>query len=113
MHHPMVAGAIMVGLIGVIVGLVVGWAARGDFNRAWWRGTAARLAETQAQLAEALAQLEQARTWRAERVSPAMTPVVNVNVAAPLPWVAHQPLPVRGARVLDAVPVPPVGELSS
>lgn len=118
--HQVMAGVLAFWLFGAVVGWVAGWVARGDFNRAWWRGTAARLAETQAQLAQALRDLDDAHAWwEAHRVSPPaapvaqVAPVVHVHVAAPLPWVAHPPLPPHGMRVLDAVPVAPVGELPS
>lgn len=110
----MVGGAILVWFLGAVVGWFVGWVARGDFNRAWYRGTAARLAATQAQLAEALGELEEAHAWwEAQRGSPPVAPVVHVHVAAPLPWAAHHPAPLHGTHIVDAITGPPVREVRS
>ncbi|MEO7194306.1 MAG: hypothetical protein ABIZ05_05710 [Pseudonocardiaceae bacterium] len=114
--QEIVAAALFLLLMGAVVGWCAGWAGRGEENRAWHRGGLARV---QGELAEALALLDTTRAeldavrtqWHAPvPVAPA---VVHVHVATPLPWAAHPPLPLSAARVLDAQPALPVGEVIS
>lgn len=108
MTREMLAAAVLVWLIGALVGWCVGWAARGDQNRAWHRGLQLRLDDTRAQLTEALAQLEDAYAQLEDaRTGDSAAPgraVIHVHLAPPL--LAVPPLPAAG-RALDAAPVEP------
>ena len=107
----MLAAAVLVWLIGALVGWCVGWVARGDQNRAWHRSLARRLDDTRTQLTAALEQLEDAydqledaRAGDGEAPSRA---VVHVRLVPPLPGVASPALPAAPGRALGAAPVVP------
>ncbi|MGH3975011.1 MAG: hypothetical protein ACRDS9_17025 [Pseudonocardiaceae bacterium] len=108
-NHPMLAAAVLIWLLGAVVGWVVGWAARGEANRLWHRGAAHQLAQTRTQLDEALDELAEAHR-QAERVTPPPAPVVHVHVSGSLPWAAPEPMPLDPTRrVVGAVAVRPAG----
>jgi hypothetical protein len=112
MTREMLAAAVLVWLIGALVGWCVGWAARGEQNRAWHTTQHHHLTQARRDLAQALDELDHARGRRDAERFPAPGPaVVHVHLTAPPSWA---PPPVLDpARVLDAVPVLPPGRVSS
>ena len=112
--RDMVAAAVMVWLIGAIVGWCAGWAGRSEQNRAWHRGVVRQLAQTQARLAEALDQLDHARATQceAERVPAAAPAAVHVHVTTPLIWAPPRPMITNTTPFLDAMPVGPAQEVT-
>jgi hypothetical protein len=110
MTRETIAAAIMVWLIGAIVGWCTGWAVRGGDNRRWHNNLVRQLAHTRAQLADALDQLDELNgapfRCDVERVPTPAPAVVNVHVAAPLPWPAP-PSVVTTTRFVDATPALP------
>lgn len=116
MSRETIAAAIMVWMIGAIVGWCTGWAVRGGDNCRWHHHNLLRqLAHTRAQLADALDQLDELNGARfrcdAERVPTPAPAVVNVHVTAPLPWSAPHSM-VTNARFVDAMPVLPAEEVT-
>jgi hypothetical protein len=113
MTRETIAAAIMVWLIGAIVGWCTGWAVRGGDNCRWHHHNLLRqLAHTRTQLADALDELNGVRfCCDAERVPAPAPAVVNVHVAAPLPWPAP-PSMVTSPRFVDAMPVLPAEEVA-
>ncbi len=109
MTREAIAAALLVWLVGAVVGWCAGWVGRGEQNRAWHRGVVGRLALVRAELAEALDELDQVRRagWETQRVAPPATSVVQVHVAAALPWAPppQPPAVIDPARVLDAIAV--------
>ena len=107
----MLAAAVMVWLIGALVGWCAGWVARGDQNRAWHRALPRRLDDTHAQLTAALEQLEDAYAQLEDaRAGDGVAPgraVIHVHLAPPLPGVAPQPLTAAPGRALGTAPVVP------
>ncbi len=113
MTREMIAAVLMVWLIGAIVGWCAGWAVRGGDNRRWHNNLVRQLAHTHAQLAEALDELNGARfCCDAERVPAPAPAVVNVHVAALLPWPPPPSMVTTTGRFIDATPVLPAGELT-
>ena len=116
--HPMFAAAVLVWLVGAVVGWCVGWAARGEQNRAWHSGLMRQLAHTRAQLDQTLDQLDQAHdeldntpTW-AQRIPPPPAPAVHVHVDTALPsWLAPHPAPPHTPRLSNPMPVLPAEEV--
>ena len=111
MTREMVAAAVLVWLIGALIGWCVGWVARGDQNRAWHRGLARRLDDTRAeltatleQLEDAYAQLEDARA--ADGAAPGRA-VLHVHLVPPLSGVAPRALPTAPGRALSSAPIVP------
>ncbi len=104
MTREMAAAAVMVWLIGAIVGWCAGWAARGEQNRSWHRNLATQLAQVRAELAEALDQLDDAHAQLDMRRESPLTPAVHVHVATPQGWVTPPPVLVSPARLLDTAP---------
>ncbi len=113
MTRETIAAAIMVWLIGAIVGWCTGWAVRGGDNCRWHHHNLVhQLAHTRAQLADALDELNGARVrCDAERVPAPAPAVVNVHVAAPLSWPAPHSMATI-PRFVDAMPVLPAGEVT-
>lgn len=108
MSREMLAAAIMVWLLGALVGWFVGWVARGEQDRAWHHNLARQLAEARAQLDDALEQLDDARDRLGERSWQPQPASVHVH----LPWtpvVVHTTGPTTAlpapVRALGAVPV--------
>lgn len=107
MSRELLALVMMVWLTGALVGWCVGWAARGEQNRAWHAGLRHQLHDAReeleqlhAELADALDALDQVR---AESWPPAQVPaVVQVNYAATVaPTVSGHPgalTPTTSAR---------------
>ena len=109
MTREMLAAAVLVWLIGALVGWCVGWVARGDQNRAWHRSLPRRLEDMRAQLTAALEQLEDAYaqledTRAGDGAAPGRA-VIHVHLAPPLPGVAPPLLPAAPSRALGAAPV--------
>ena len=111
MSREMVAAAVLVWLIGALVGWCVGWVARGDQNRAWHRTLRRQLDDARAQLTAALEQLEDAYAQLEDaRAGDGAAPgraVLHVHLAPPLPGVAPRPLPAAPSRALGTAPVMP------
>jgi len=105
----MVAAAVLVWLIGALVGWCVGWVARGDQNRAWHRTLRWQLEDTRAQLTAALEQLEDAYAQLEHaRAGDGAAPgraIIHVHLVPPLPGVAPRPLPAAPGRALGTAPV--------
>lgn len=109
MTRETLAAAVLVWLVGALVGWFVGWVARGEQNRAWGHNAQRQLAEARAQLDDALEQLDDARDRLGEqRWLPQPTTAVHVH----LPWtpvVVHAAAPTTAlpapVRALDPVPV--------
>lgn len=119
MTRETLAAALMVWLIGAVVGWCAGWAARGEQNRGWHQGAVRQLAATHAdldelhaELAGVLEDLDDARAahYPAQR-GPAAPAVVHVHVAAPGPWPAQRLVTTDTTRCLDAMPVLPADEV--
>jgi hypothetical protein len=110
--REMLAAAVLVWLIGALVGWCVGWAARGEQNRAWHNTLRHHLTHARTDLAHALEELEDTRAqWEAERFPAPGPAVVHVHLTAPPSWA---PPPVLDpTRVIDAVAVLPEGRVSS
>jgi hypothetical protein len=106
--------AVMIWLIGAIVGWCAGWTARTDHTRTWHTGLAHQLTQTRHALAEALNELDHARDihCQAPRVPPPAPAVVHVHVAMPS-WGEHHPSFRPPVPVLDAMPVLPAEEVPS
>ena len=111
MTREMLAAAVLVWLIGALVGWCVGWVARGDQNRAWHRSLARQLEDTRTQLTAVLEQLEDAydqlEDARAGGGEAAGRTVLYVHLVPLLPGVAPRPLPAAPSRALGAAPVVP------
>ena len=113
MTHDMIAVAVLVWLIGAIIGWCAGWAARGDQTRGWHRGLAHHLAQTRHELDQALDQLgELTHTQYATQPVPAPA-VVHVHVSTPVPGPVPRPKAVDATQFLDATPVLPAKEVQS
>ena len=94
MSRELLAVLMLVWLTGALVGWCVGWAARGEQNRAWHAGLRQQLhdardelAQLHAQLADALDALDQVSTksWPPAHLSARAPTVVQVNYAATVP----------------------------
>jgi hypothetical protein len=108
MTRDTLAAALIVWLIGAIVGWCAGWAARGEQNRAWHHNLGHQLAQTRAQLADALDALDDARCHcETERVPAPAPAVVHVHLITPAPRPAPRPIVANTARFVDAMPVLP------
>jgi hypothetical protein len=117
MTRETIAAALMVWLIGAVVGWCAGWAARGDHNRRWHHGlqrqlaqALTELAQVRAELADALDELDdvQAIRWEAAQMPALVSATVHVSVAAPVaPRVTQHSAFVPRALVVDATPVLP------
>ena len=113
MTREMLAAAVLVWLIGALVGWCVGWAARGEQNRAWHTTLRHQLTQTRRDLAQALDELDHAHArWDAERFPAPGPAVVHVHLTAPPSWPAPSPV-LDPARVLEGLPVLPEGRVSS
>ncbi len=116
MTRETIAFAIMVWLIGAIVGWCTGWAVRGGDNRRWHNNLVRQLAHTRAELANALDELDELDRARlrcaAERVSSPAPAAVHVHVATPPPWPAPTPMVITTARFIDTMPVLPAREVT-
>jgi len=113
MTRELLAAVVMVWLTGALVGWCVGWAARGEQNRAWHAGLRHQLQDARdeleqlhGELADALDALDQAQQWRAAHVSARVPTVVQVSCATAMPpTVIGNPLvlpPVCARPVLPA-----------
>jgi hypothetical protein len=123
MSSETVAVLLAVWLFGAMVGWCAGWIARTEQNRGWQAGLHRQLAAARAeltalreQLAEALDELDDARAaqYHHTQRGPAAPTVVNVHVAAPVPWSAHGSVTNTTTRFLDeldAMPVLPAKEV--
>ena len=119
MTRETIAAALMVWLIGAVVGWCAGWAARGEQNRRWHHGiqrqlvhALAELAQVRAELADALDELDdvQAIPWGAAQVPAAVPMTVHVSVAAPVaPSVTRHSAFVPPALVEAAPALPAEG----
>lgn len=113
MTRETIAAAVLVWLIGAIMGWCGGWAARGEHNRAWHTTLRRQLTHAHTDLADALDELEDTRArWAAERLPPPGPAVVHVHVTAPPSW-APPPRVLDTARVLDTIPALLDGRVSS
>jgi hypothetical protein len=111
MTRDMIAVAVLVWLVGAIVGWCAGWAARGEQTRGWHRGLAHHLAQTRHDLAQALAELDElTHTQYATQPVPASA-VVHVHVSTPVPGPVAQPTALDSTPFLDATPVLPAKEV--
>ena len=111
MPRDMIAVAVMVWLIGAIVGWCAGWAARGEQTRGWHRGLAHHLTQTRHDLDQALDQLDElAHTQHATTRVPASA-VVHVHVSTPVPGPVPRPPALDFTQFLDATPVLPAQEV--
>lgn len=118
MTRDMIAAALMVWLIGAVVGWCIGWAARGDQNRRWHHGLQRQLAQAltelahvRAELADTLDELDDVRAAHSQAArTPARVPTtVYVRVAGPVPpWVAQRSASVVPAFAVEATPALPV-----
>ena len=106
MTRETLAVLVLVWLIGALVGWFVGWAARGEQNRAWHGTLKRQLAETRAQLDAALAESDTTYT-RAEDYPASPPAVVNIHLTTPLQWAGQPSLGANPSRTLTAVPVLP------
>lgn len=119
MSRETLALAVLVWLVGAVVGWCVGWAARGEQNRGWHQGALRQLAtartelgELHAELDRALEELDDARSAR-YHPAPAAPAVVHVHVAAPGPWPEPPRLvPGHSTAFLDVMPALPAEEVS-
>jgi hypothetical protein len=112
----MLAVAVLVWLIGAILGWCAGWAARGEQNHAWHRTLARQLVKARDELAETLTERDRTRDqWHATRIPPPAPTVVHVHLtsATPPPWPAPRPLASDMTRSLHAMPVLPAEEVPS
>jgi len=117
MTRETIAAALMVWLLGAVVGWCAGWAARGDQNRRWHHGlqrqlaqALTELAQVRAELADALDELDdvQAIRWEAAQAPAAVPMTVHVSVAAPVaPSVTRHSAFVPPALVVEAAPALP------
>lgn len=91
MSRELLAVVVMVWLTGALVGWFIGWAARGEQNRAWHAGLRHQLHDARdelerlhGELADALDALDQVRadSWPPAHVSARVPAVVQVNYAA-------------------------------
>ncbi len=104
MTRETIAVALLVWLIGAIVGWCAGWVARGEQNRSWHSNLVRQLASTRAQLAEVLDELGDARVDAECTCSPAPA-AVHVHLATPLPlWVAQRPSGLTAIHALEPMP---------
>jgi hypothetical protein len=111
MTRDMIAAAVMVWLIGAIIGWCAGWAARGEQTRGWHHGLAHHLAQTRHDLDQALDQLDElTHTQYATKRVPAPA-VVHVHVSPPVPGPAPRPPALHTTQFLDATPVLPAKEV--
>ena len=111
MPRDLIAVAVMVWLVGAIVGWCAGWAARGEQTRGWHRGLAHHLAQTRHDLDQALDQLDElAHTQHATTRVPAPA-VVHVHVSTPVPGPAPRSTALNSTQFLDATPVLPAQEV--
>ena len=94
MSRELLAVLVLVWLTGALVGWCVGWAARGEQNRAWHAGLRHQLHDARdeleqlhAELANALDALHQIRatSWPAGHRSARVPAVVQVNYTATVP----------------------------
>ena len=117
MTRDMIAAAVMVWLIGAVLGWCAGWAARGDQNRRWHHGlhrqlaqALTELAQVRAELADTLDELDDARAthWQAAHTPARIPTTVHVSVAAPVPpWVTQHSASVVPVLVVEATPALP------
>jgi len=117
MTRETIAAALMVWLIGAVVGWGAGWAARGDQNRRWHSGlqrelaqALAELAQVRAELADALDELDDVQTirWEAAQTPAPVPATVHVSVIAPVtPWITQHSAFVPPALVVEAAPALP------
>ncbi len=117
MTRETIAVALMVWLIGALIGWCAGWTARGEQNRGWHRGLVRQLGQVRAELADALDQLDDARAQlnnphqRGESLP--TSAVMHLHVAAPLGCVVpSKPLIVHSPRAVDAAPVVQAEEIT-
>lgn len=107
--RDLAAAAVVIWLVGALVGWCLGWAARGEQNRARLAARARELERTRTQLAQAYAELDAAHAhWQAQRVAaPPAGTVVAVNLGPLLPvapsWTAGH-APVLGPPALPVLP---------
>jgi hypothetical protein len=111
MTHDMIAIAVLVWLVGAIIGWCAGWTARGEQTRGWHRGLAHHLAQTHHELAQALDELDElTHTQYAATRVPAPA-VVHVHLVTPVPGPVPRPPALPTTQFLDATPVLPAQEV--
>jgi len=77
----MVAAAVMVWLIGALVGWCAGWAARGNENRRWAQSLRQRIDYAESQARDAVAELERVEAQRLDQGwAPTPVPEIHVHV---------------------------------
>ena len=113
MTRDMIAVAVLVWLIGAIVGWCAGWTVRGEQTRGWHHGLAHHLAQTRHDLDQALDQLDELThtQYPATRVPPPAPAVVHVHLSTPRPGPVARPTALDSTQFLDATPVLPAKEV--
>lgn len=109
MTRETLAAAVLVWLIGALVGWVIGWAARGDENRRWAESFRQRIDYAESQARDAVAELERVKAKRLDQWRvPAPLPEIHVHVQT-APALSYHDLTSAAAQAL-ADQLPPVLE---
>ena len=110
MSREMVAAAVMVWLIGALVGWCAGWAARGNENRRWAQSIRRRIDYAQSQARDAVAELERVNAQRLDQSwAPPPVPEIHVHIQAP-PTLGSRDLTGAAPVAMAQHPLPPVVE---
>lgn len=108
MNRETLAAAVLVWLIGALVGWIIGWAARGDENRRWAESARRRIDLAEGQVAELTAELVRVEAHRLPEPPVAM-PAIHVHVEAG-GALGYRELAAAAALAMAQRPVPPVLE---
>lgn len=104
----MLAAAVLVWLLGALVGWFMGWAARGDENRRWANSVRRRIDLAENQVAELTAELAWVEAQRLPEPAVAM-PAIHVHVETP-GALGYRDLAAVAALAMAERPMPPVLE---
>jgi hypothetical protein len=109
MTREMIAAAVLVWVIGALVGWFAGWVARGDENRRWADSVRRRIDLAENQVAELTAELAQVEAQRLPEPAVAM-PAIHVHVETS-GVLGYRDLAAAAALAMAERPMPPVLEV--
>ncbi|MDQ3762177.1 MAG: hypothetical protein M3460_10945 [Actinomycetota bacterium] len=105
MSREMLAAAVMVWLIGALVGWFTGWVVRGEENRRWAESFRRRVDHAEGQARDAVAELERVKAQRLDQSwVPAPAPQIHVHVQPATPALGYRDLAGATAQALAAEP---------
>ncbi len=109
MTRETLAAALLVWVIGAIIGWILGWAARGDENRRWAESFRRRIDLANNQVAELTAELDRVESQRFATPAAAM-PAIHVHVETPVALDYRDVAAAAAALAMAQRPAPPVLE---